>query len=334
MLNRCNARRRLWAVLPVFLLAASTPFASAQQVSQEGLDGLRELLEETKTRAALVMHDGEIVAEWYWLEGAADKPCEVWSVSKSFASTCIGLLIDEGKIDSLDDPVGKYVPSWNEGDKAKVTLAHLLDQTSGLQEAGNFIFSSDQLKAALDAPLITPPGEVGRYNNAGCNVLSAVISAAAGEDPESYMRRKVWEPIGMNHTSWRRDRAGNVITYAGIQTTARDLARFGQLFLQNGSWEGNTIVSSGWIELATRERTRLSTAGVEAIPYGLLWWVDFSAETVPHNYSALGLFGNNLTVIPDKRLIGVRLVGSRADGGGLMLRTPEWVERLSRVVPD
>ena len=311
---------------------ATTPSTQDAAISQQGLDKLKALLDETNTLAAMVLHKDKVVAQWYWNDADAETSFEVWSVSKSYASTCIGILIDQGKIAGLEDKVGKFVPSWNEGDKADITLRHLLEQTSGLNEKGNFFFAKDQLTAALEAKIITPPGEKCRYNNAACNVLSAVISAASGKDPEEFMRETIWQPLEMNHTSWRRDKAGNVITYAGIQSTPADLARFGQMFLHRGVWNGKRLLSPGWIDQATNERIQIGSLGGEKQPYGLLWWVDFDIENVPHNYNALGLFGNNLTVIPELDLIGVRLVGSYAKGGGLMRRTPEWVHRLAGVV--
>ena len=302
-------------------------------VSQEGLDALKALLDETNSRAALVLHKGRIVAEWYWQGEDENSVFEVWSTSKSYASTVIGFLIDEGKIAGVEEPVHKFIPSWNEGQKADVTIRHILEQTSGLNERG-VIRSDDQLQAALESEIVTTPGEVSRYNNAACNVLSAIISSAAGMDPEQYMREKMWKPIGMDHTSWRRDNAGNVITYAGIQSTGRDLARFGLFFLNNGTWDGNQLLSEEWIQTATTEQTRLviGRAGGSGSAYGFLWWLDYKPETVPHNFSSLGLNGNNMTVIPDLELVGVRLVGNNRDGGALMRRTPDWVEALAGVV--
>lgn len=312
-------------------------YASAETagLNKEALSSLKALLEETNTRAAVVLHKGRVVAEWYWKGEGPFSVFECWSTSKSVASTCIGLLVDEGKIASIDDPVSKYIPSWSEGDKAKVTIAYLLDQTSGLEEQRGFVAAENQLQMALDAKILTPPGETGRYNNAACNVLSAVISAAAGKDPEAYMREKIWRQIGMDLTWWRRDRAGNVITYAGLQTTARELALFGQLLLNGGQWDGKQLISKEWIDMATTERTKLAIQGMSSMggaPYGLLWWLDFgAAEGVPHSYSSLGLFGNNMTVIPELELVGVRLVGNDREGGALMARTADWVKALAAV---
>lgn len=338
--NRCSTLTRQFLTvlfLSVSLLnaafAGQLQYASPEDagLDKDGVKALKDLLEETNTRAALVLHKGKVVLEWYWLGEGPHSVFEVWSTSKSFASTCIGLLVDEGKINSIDDPVSKFIPAWNTGEKAKVTIAHLLDQTSGLEEKSGFVMAKDQLQMALDAPIITPPGDEGRYNNAACNVLSAVISAAAGKDPEAYMREKVWKPLEMDQTWWRRDRTGNVITYAGVQTTAPELARFGQLLLNGGKWDGKQIVSKKWIEIATHERTKLAIQGVNptGIPYGLLWWLDFELGKAPHSYSALGLYGNNLTVIPDLDLVGVRLVGNDNKGMALMMRTPEWVAALA-----
>ena len=336
--------RVLAAVLCAFLAAIGNaaaeplPYAGPDSdgVSREGLDALKALLEETNTHAAVVLHEGKIIAEWYWKGDGPNSTYEAWSTSKSFASTCIGCLIDDGKVASIEDRVSKYIPSWSEGQKAKVTIAHLLDQTSGLEEGEteSFASSDDQLALALEADIITEPGEVGRYNNAACNVLSAIVSAASGKDPEAYMRERVWKRIGMDQTWWRRDAAGNVITYAGIQTTARELARFGLLHLDKGTWKGERILSEEWIEKATNERTRLEIQGFgDGAPYGLLWWLDFGVdEGVPHNFSSLGLFGNNMTVIPELDLVGVRLVGNDRAGMPLMMRTPEWVAALAGVV--
>ncbi len=339
--SRTNVWRLVFAacLLPIFSPStfgddpvATVDSPSDAAIRQQGLAELKALLDETNTLAAMVLHKDKVVAQWYWNDANAETSFEVWSVSKSYASTCIGILIDQGKIDTLEDKVGKYVPSWNEGEKADITLRHLLEQTSGLEESGKFFFSKNQLTTALEGKILTTPGDKCRYNNAGCNVLSAIITAASGKDPEEFMRETVWQPLEMNDTSWRRDKAGNVITYAGIQSTTADLARFGQLFLHRGKWNGRQLLSADWIEEATNERIQIDSVGGRQQPYGLLWWVDFDLENVPHNYNALGLFGNNLTVIPELDLIGVRLVGSYAKGGGLMRRTPEWVSRLAAVV--
>lgn len=316
-------------------LAGPLPTTTPKEagLSEEALSELKALLEETNTRAALILHKGKIVSEWYWKGEGPGSTFEVWSTSKSYASTVVGMLIDEGKIESVDDHVSKYIPSWDEDKKAKVTIRHLLEQTSGLSERG-VLGAEDQLAASLEAEIETEPGEVSKYNNAACNVISAIVSAAAGVDPEQYMREKMWKRIGMDNTSWRRDRAGNVITYAGIQSTARDLTRFGLLHLNNGKWDGEQIVSKKWIDAATTEQTRLGIGRVanSTSAYGFLWWLDYGSERVPHNYSSLGLYGNNMTVIPELDLVGVRLVGNDRDGGALMMRTPEWVEKLAAVV--
>ena len=317
-----------WAILisPAIGLGAA---ADEPVVSESGLVALKALLEETHTKAAIVLHRGEVIAEWYWGDAAADTGFHVWSVSKSFASTCIGFLIDDGKIHSVDDPVHLYVPSWSEGKKRGVTIRHILEQESGLRERFRLHLFDGKLRQALNAPLKHEPGEVSRYNNAACMVLSAVIKAAAGEDAESYLRRKLFEPIEMTNTTWADDAEGHVLTYAGIHTTARDLARFGQFMLEGGE----ALLSPDWIEQATTEKTTLTLPFIleDPQPYGWLWWLDFGNGTT-HNFSALGLYGNHLTVIPELELVGVRLVGTSWRGRKLMYRPDEWVDTLAGVL--
>ena len=103
-------------------------------IDPAALEKLKTLLEQTNSRQALVMHEGRIVAEWYWRGAGLAKPVEVWSLSKSMASTAIGLLIDEGKIASIKDPVSKYIPAWGEGMKARATLENILNQTTGIKD--------------------------------------------------------------------------------------------------------------------------------------------------------------------------------------------------------
>ena len=330
------AQQRNSLVYNTILLSAVLALSGAaeeQAVSESGLAGLKALLEETHTKAAIVLHRGEVVAEWYWGDTTANTDFHVWSVSKSFASTCIGLLIDDGKIESVDDPVYRYVPAWSAGKKRAVTIRHLLEQESGLRERWRLHMSGDKLKHALDARLKHEPGEESRYNNAGSMVLSAVIEAAAGEDAGTYLRRKLLDPLGMENTSWDADDEGNVLTYAGIHTTARDLARFGQFLLDGGVADGEQLLSGDWIEQATTEKTELTLPFIleDPQPYGWMWWLGFGIET-RNNFSALGLYGNHLTVIPELELVGVRLVGSSWRGRKLMYRPDDWVDALAGVI--
>ena len=217
--------------------------------------------------------------------------------------------------------------------KARATLENILNQTTGIKDVVGAGTPADLLQRSIHAEILHEPGTVIGYNNGACNLISAVVRAASGEDIEAYMRRKMWEPLGMKDTSWRRDDGGNVITYAGVQSTARDIGKFGQLFLDGGTWNGKPILSRQWIEAATTPTYKMQFGSIKLpVRYGYLWWVDLAHKKAGHNYNALGLWGNNLTVIPDKKIVGVRLVGNNPDGIGLMLRTPEWVAALSALV--
>jgi len=303
------------------------------EISPEGIQKFETLMLETNSRMALIIYKGNTIYEAYWKGAEPEKPVEVWSLSKSMASTAIGFLVDEGKIKSIDEPAANYIPEWKGTEKEKIKISHILDQTSGLKDPVSLNTPEDLLQICIAADPLHPPGEEHRYNNGGCNLLSAIIASASGEDPETYIQRKMWKPMGMSNTSWRRDKGGKVITYAGVQTTARDIAKFGQLFLHHGKWDGKQLLSKDWVKEATSPRTVLEIQGVGPVSeYGLLWWVNFNKESLPHNYSALGLWGNHLTVIPEMDLVGVRLVGNNADGGKLMTMVPQWVDAVAGVV--
>lgn len=316
------------APLPSGIVGALPP-----EIDPAAIEAFERLMVDTNSRMALLQYKGSTIYENYWKEGRPDAPVEVWSLSKSVASTAIGFLVDEGKIKGIDESMAEYIPSWKGTPKEAIKISDVLDQVTGLKDPVSMGTPADLLQKCIDAEQVHPPGEEHRYNNAACNLLSAVISAAAGEDPESYMKRKMFEPIGMTNTSWRRDDGGFVITYAGVQSTARDIASFGRLFLQKGVWDGERVLSEEWIAGATRPRTTLEIQGIGPVSeYGLLWWVNFGKDRLPSNYSALGLWGNHLTVIPELEIVGVRLVGNRPDGGKLMTMVPQWIESVAAVV--
>jgi CubicO group peptidase (beta-lactamase class C family) len=171
-----------------------------------------------------------------------------------------------------------------------------------------------------------PPGEVWAYNNAAIQTLSRVLGSATGEDPVEFARRRLFEPLGMDHSTLTTDPAGNALTYAGLQTTCLDLARFGYLMLNDGRWEGDQVVSAEYVEQATgQSSTPLNAA------YGFLWWVNHegpiagprlattgaddaaveSGRLVPgapdDAFWALGLNNQIVAVLPSEGIVAVRL---------------------------
>ena len=221
-----------------------------------------------------VTRDGAVVDERYWDGGAADQPREAFSVTKSVTSTLVGIAQDEGDL-RLDDPAADYIPEWRNTDSAAVTLRNLVSNDSGR----HWDFGTDYTQMAVAARDKTafaialgqdaPPGEVWAYNNSAIQTLSQVLGEATGEDPADYAESRLFGPVGMRQSSMNKDGAGNTLTFMGLRTTCLDLARFGYLMLNGGSWDGQQVVSKSWVEQATgRSSTELNAA------YGYMWWLN------------------------------------------------------------
>ncbi len=278
-------------------------------LSASGREALRSYLESIGTRAAVVIRGGRVAAEWYWDETDAATQLACYSTTKSIASTAVGLLVDDGVVD-LEESASKYIPEWREDARQGITIRHLLCMTSGIRnESERLSGAEDRIAFGISQPLVAEPGTVFDYNNCACAAISLIIRGASGQEMADFLQERLYGPLGM--TGLRHEMsAGRTIPYSGLRITARDAARFGYLFLRRGRWADRQIVSPTWIDQACR-----SGAGVNP-DYGLLWWVNARGtwKDLPRDaYSAQGMYGNNMTVIPSHDLVIVRLVGDAAE---------------------
>jgi len=232
------------------------------------LAALIEEAEETESDALIVIKDGRTVVERYF--GREVGAIETMSVTKSIVSLAIGLLVDEGRIESVDAPLSTWFPEWSEGDKAAVTLRHVLTHTSGLEHRmGARVLNAqdDRLAFVRESPLTEPPGTTFSYNNEATQLLSGVIEAAAGEPVDAYLDRRLFQPMGTADWRWERDPAGNAQTFYGLSLRPADLARIGLLMLDRGEWEGEALIGEDWVRQST------APGGPLHPYYGLLWWI-------------------------------------------------------------
>ncbi len=289
-------------------------------------------LEKSGSSCFVVVHDGAVVHEQYWNGGEPTLARAAFSVTKSFTSVLVGIAADQGLLD-LDDRVSQYVPQWKGTASADVTIRDLLSNTSGRQ----WDFESDYNKMAFAEPDKTafaiglsqqhPRGTTWTYNNSAIQVLSAVLRAATGEEPAEIAQREILDPLRMTDTTWSNDQAGHTMTFAGVSSTCLDLARFGQMALGEGQWDGTRVVSRSYLDEATQQ----SSSDLNAA-YGLLWWVNQPgivlgalqatdperrpstddtgrlAPRVPDDaFWALGLGSQVVAVVPSERLVAVRM---------------------------
>ncbi len=255
------------------LRADDPPFppASAADVGIDAaaLDRLKTRAEKSGSDSVVVIKDGKLVADWNF--GTAAGPIEAMSATKSIVNLAVGRLIDQGKIQSLDQPVSDYYNEWRQGRKAKITIRHLLNHTSGIQNdahTGDIYASPDFVQLALAAELSDDPGARFSYNNKAVNLLAGIIQKVSGKRMDVYIRDEIFAPLGIVDFTWTLDRAGNPQGMAGLQIRAIDLARIGQMMLDRGIWKGKRIVSEEWVRRSTGQ------AGQPFEPScGLLWWL-------------------------------------------------------------
>src|SRR5215207_5377344 len=225
-----------------------------------GADDWNSFLEANETQAFIVIQDGTIVYENYFNNTQRDSIVTSFSVAKSFDSALIGIAIEEGYIKSVDDPIAVYLPELGERDPRfnEITIRHLLLMASGLEykEFRPLLLNSDdilttyypdQRKIALEnTHIIDPPGQYFRYNKYHPQLLGMILERTTGMSVTDYLQTRIWDPLGMEFDgSWSIDSqaSGFEKMETGLNARAIDFAKFGVLFLNGGSWQGDQVIS-------------------------------------------------------------------------------------------
>jgi CubicO group peptidase (beta-lactamase class C family) len=217
------------------------------------------------------------------------------------------------KLLNLDDPVGAYMDEWADETYDGVTIRHLLEMRSGFEPNYSNHYgvygSGDQLTYSLDRTPSWEPGQYFNYVNEDSMVLGGVLSKAFGREIGEVAQDEIFEPIGMNG-AWWTDSEGASLTYCCIDSTARDLARFGLLFARNGEWDGNQIVPTDYVAEST---TGISYHGY----YGMQWW------TYGEMFASVGVNGQYIWIYPEQDLIVARF-GLYWQVGHEKVRDTDW----------
>ncbi|MFO0618731.1 MAG: serine hydrolase domain-containing protein [Polyangiaceae bacterium] len=265
----------------------------------------------TQSDSLLVVKDGVVVIERAF-SGVKD-PIETRSATKSIVALGILALVADGKIASLDVPLSTYYPEFSSGEKARITLRHVLTHTSGLlhgDDADALNAAPDRLAYARRLRVVTTPGTRFSYSNEATQLLSGIIEGAAGEPVETFMQRRLFDPLGVRDFTWARDASGKVQMYYGLAMRARDLARIGLFLLDGGRIGERTLLP---VELVGE-----ATAPSATNPYyGLLYWLLYRGTTTrlgyldppkgpQTGYFAVGGLGQRVAVYPSARLVAVR----------------------------
>jgi CubicO group peptidase (beta-lactamase class C family) len=276
--------------------------------SHSGSDGVTELV---------IIRNGCMI----WKGTNIDKMHGVWSLTKSFTSTALGLLIDDGKA-ALDTLAKDHVPSMAPT-YPDVTLRHFTTMTSGYYAVGD--------ESRGSTPLFRPPGSRYAYWDSAMNQFANVLTRIADEPIEELLKRRITDPIGMDRSKWDWGDFGpvdGIVVNGGsgnnnkhMFISARELARFGHLFLNRGKWKDKQLISASWVDTATRAHVSASTpleplSGADGRgTYGYNWWTNDIKEngkrkwpSAPHcTYSASGYNNNDMFIIPKWNMVIVRL---------------------------
>ena len=204
----------------------------------------------------LVRH-GHVVAEAWWAPESAQKPHVLWSLSKSFTSTAVGLAVAENKL-SIDDFVTKFFPDEMPAEPSRnlkaMRIRDLLTMATGHQDEVFLRDKQEWVREFLAHPVPHRPGTHFQYNTPATYMLSAIVQKVTGETVLDYLTPRLFEPLGIDKPRWDMSPENISLGGYGLYLRTEDIAKFGQLYLQKGVWEGKQIVPAEWIELATSKQ--------------------------------------------------------------------------------
>ena len=276
--------------------------------------GLDDWLARRSVTSLVVLKDGALVHEGYHLGTGADDLRISWSVAKSWLSALFGIVMAEGLIDSLDDPVTRYVPALAGSAYDGATLRDVLQMSSGVEFDEDYLdFWSDINKmgrvlalggsmddfAAGQDERFQPPGTGFQYVSIDTHVLGMVLRGATGRDIADLLSEKLVQPMGLESTPYYvTDGYGVAFVLGGLNMTTRDYARLGQMVLQDGFWNGRQIVPADWVTDSTTPSARTAPG---ALKYGYQWWMP--ADMQPGEVMARGVYGQYVYIDRQARVV-------------------------------
>ena len=237
------------------------------------------------------------------------------SATKSITSALVGIAMDQGFIRDVDEKIFTFFTDYtdlNTGGKDTITVEHLLTMTSGLEwnewdvsvsdanhDIIQFCNSWDPVAYILGKPLVTEPGTTFYYNGGGVDLLGEIVRIASGLGVDDFSEQYLFGPLGITHYNWQRLRSGMICTHGDIYLRPRDMAKFGYLFLENGVWNGTTIISQAWVQKSTEQYIALPQLDW-ADGYGYLWWLQtYHANNGEFaSFRADGWGGQQIIVLP------------------------------------
>jgi CubicO group peptidase (beta-lactamase class C family) len=308
------------------LLVTTRPGAPQQPLSQ--------LPSETGTTAIVVLHEGRLTWEHYPGGDIRDRPQRCFSVTKSVASALVGIAVSDGAIESVDAPIGRWLQDLQDPRARELSVAHLLEMRSGIRFTEGMLpwndeprtyYAMDLRARLLTLAVVDPVGAFFHYNDWHPLLLSLILERATGKTVTELLQERIWDPVGMEHPARimvdRPGPSGLEHLESGLTATARDLAKFGQLVLQDGVWQGRRLLPEGWVESTTspagvrgdaawfdyyRARPWGRVLSTNRYYYGRMWW-GHRLLSGRHDFFAMGVLGQHVYVSADTATVIVRL---------------------------
>jgi CubicO group peptidase (beta-lactamase class C family) len=279
-------------------------------------DTLNTLLEKLRTVGVLMIKNDSIVMEKYW-DGYSDSSLSgSFSVAKSVTSLLIGAAIREGKIASVQQAVGDFIPEFKEGEKANVKIIDLLTMSSGtnwdesywnpMTVTAEAYYGTDVYQTATSVSMATVPGTLHSYKSGDTQLLGLILKKATGKTLSEYATEQLWQPLGAERAAlWSVDHAGgNEKAYCCFNSNTRDFARLGKLMLDSGKINGVPVIDSNYFKQSITACGIKDLKGNACDYYGYQWWIDPEHKEI---FYARGILGQYIIVIPSKKMIIVRL---------------------------
>lgn len=279
--------------------------------------GVKDYIEDTKTTGLLVIWDDVIKYEEYFAGGDENTLFSSNSMGKSFVSALMGIALSEGYVESVEDPIGKYIPEFVGTKLENIPIKACLQMASGIDFNEDTDMSGFSMRTLMGVPAMKVISKYGvqeepytyrRYLSINTEILGEVIKNATGYSLAEYMEEKIWKRIGMDNDAYWTLSNGTELAMGGLSVSLRDYARFARLYLNEGCYEGEQILSKEWVRDSLDASAPYSKPGANydaynAIGYGYQWWVPEGDEG---EFMAIGVYGQWIYVNPTSRVIIVK----------------------------
>lgn len=274
------------------------------------IDSVHNIIDEYPINAEVIIKDGVIVDEYYKDGYDQNSVFTLQSTSKSITSAIFGIAIDKGYIEGVNFPISTYFPQILESNneyKNQITIWNLLTHTTGLNASdtanwNEWLTSSNWVDYVINREAVSRPGTEFNYFTGNTHLLSAIIQKATGKTTYEFGKEYLFDPLDINSVECAVDPQGISDGGNGFAMNVYDMAKIGELYLNNGVWEGEQIISEKWVQDSTTMQFDRSSGSAD---YGYQWWVRTFGNNNYPAYFAQGHYGQYIFVVPDLKLVTV-----------------------------